>query len=147
MQLSTKGRYAVMAMTELAGQRSDDALTLAAIAERQQISRAYLEQLFARLRREGLVRSVRGPGGGYRLARPADELSVAEVVTAVDEPLRATRCKGEGPGCMSGGARCRTHDLWVETGRQLNAYLAGISLADVLAGRLSPHSAPAGPAH
>ena len=132
-----------MAMTELAltehvGPSSDRALTLAAIAERQQISRPYLEQLFARLRREGLVRSVRGPGGGYRLARPAAELSVADVVAAVDEPLRATRCKGDGPGCMTGGARCLTHDLWVETGRQLHSYLAGVSLADVLAGRLRP---------
>ena len=136
MQLSTKGRYAVMAMTELAGQESDRAVTLAAIAERQQISRPYLEQLFARLRRQGLVRSVRGPGGGYRLARPAEELSVAEVVTAVDEPLRATRCKGEGPGCMPGGARCRTHDLWVATGQQIHDYLSSVSLADVLAGRL-----------
>jgi Rrf2 family iron-sulfur cluster assembly transcriptional regulator len=138
MQLSAKGRYAVMAMTELAGHEAGRALSLAAIAERQQISRPYLEQLFARLRREGLVSSVRGPGGGYRLAKPAEQLSVAEVVTAVDEPLRATRCKGEGPGCMSRGARCRTHDLWVETGRQLHNYLAGVSLADVLAGRLRP---------
>jgi Rrf2 family iron-sulfur cluster assembly transcriptional regulator len=150
MQLSTKGRYAVMAMTELAGTElagsgSDHAVTLAAIAERQQISRPYLEQLFARLRRQGLVRSVRGPGGGYRLARPAAELSVAQVVTAVDEPLRATRCQGEGPGCMHGGARCRTHDLWVETGRQVQDYLAGISLADVLAGRLRPGGGVASP--
>jgi Rrf2 family iron-sulfur cluster assembly transcriptional regulator len=155
MQLSTKGRYAVMAMTELAGtelagsdrsrREPGHAVTLAAIAERQQISRAYLEQLFARLRRQGLVRSVRGPGGGYRLARPAAELSVADVVTAVDEPLRATRCQGEGPGCMHGGARCRTHDLWVETGRQVRDYLAGISLADVLAGRLRPGGGAASP--
>jgi Rrf2 family iron-sulfur cluster assembly transcriptional regulator len=138
MQLSTKGRYAVMAMTELAGCEADRAVTLAAIAERQQISRPYLEQLFARLRRQGLVRSVRGPGGGYRLARPAADLSVAEVVTAVDEPLKATRCEGHGPGCLRGGARCRTHDLWVETGRQIHDYLASVSLADVLAGRLRP---------
>jgi Rrf2 family iron-sulfur cluster assembly transcriptional regulator len=142
MQLSTKGRYAVMAMTELAGQQADRALSLAAIAERQQISRPYLEQLFARLRREGLVRSVRGPGGGYRLARSAEETSVADVVIAVDEPLRATRCQGDGPGCMTGGARCLTHDLWAETGRQLEAYLSGISLADVLAGRLRPGGEP-----
>jgi Rrf2 family iron-sulfur cluster assembly transcriptional regulator len=138
MQLSTKGRYAVMAMTELAGQDQDRAMPLAAIAERQQISRPYLEQLFARLRRQGLVRSVRGPGGGYRLARPAADLSVAEVVTAVDEPLRATRCAGHGPGCMTGGVRCQTHALWAETGRQIHDYLAGISLADVVAGRLRP---------
>jgi Rrf2 family iron-sulfur cluster assembly transcriptional regulator len=138
MQLSTRGRYAVMAMTELAGHDAEQAMTLSAIAERQQISRPYLEQLFASLRREGLVRSVRGPGGGYRLAKPAEELSVADVVSAVDESLRATRCDGDGPGCMKGGARCLTHDLWVETGRQLQDYLAGVSLADVLAGRLRP---------
>lgn len=136
MQLSTKGRYAVMAMAELAGQDADRAVTLASIAERQQISRPYLEQLFARLRRQGLVLSVRGPGGGYRLARPAADLSVAEVVQAVDEPLRATRCSGKGPGCMHGGARCLTHDLWVETGRQIHDYLSGVSLADVLSGNL-----------
>ena len=135
MQLSTKGRYAVMAMTDLAGQAPERAVTLAEIAERQQLSLSYLEQLFARLRRRGLVLSVRGPGGGYRLARPADETSVADVVVAVDEPLRATRCAGHGPGCMSGGARCRTHDLWVETGRQLQHYLEGVSLADVIDGR------------
>jgi Rrf2 family iron-sulfur cluster assembly transcriptional regulator len=136
MQLSTKGRYAVMAMTELAGRGDGRAVSLAAIAEHQQISRPYLEQLFARLRREGLVQSVRGPGGGYRLARPAASLSVAEVVEAVDEPLRATRCAGHGAGCMQGGARCLTHDLWEATGRHLREYLGAISLADVLAGRL-----------
>jgi Rrf2 family iron-sulfur cluster assembly transcriptional regulator len=138
MQLSTKGRYAVMAMTDLAGEAPGRAISLATIAERQQISRPYLEQLFARLRRRGLVSSVRGPGGGYRLARPASETSVAEVVLAVDEPLRATRCKGEGPGCMKGGARCVTHDLWEETGRRIHDYLAGVSLADVRERRLTP---------
>ncbi len=138
MQLSTKGRYAVMAMTELAGQASARATTLATIAESQQISRPYLEQLFSRLRRRGLVESVRGPGGGYRLARAADQMSVADVVTAVDEPLRATRCAGDGVGCMKGGARCLTHDLWEETGRQIHDYLAAVSLADVVAGRLRP---------
>ena len=106
------------------------------IAASQQISKPYLEQLFSRLRRQGLVRSVRGPGGGYRLARDAESLSVAEVVAAVDEPLRATRCAGVGPGCMKGGLRCRTHDLWAETGYRIETYLAGVSLADVVAGRL-----------
>src|SRR5580700_5392106 len=120
MQLSTRGRYAVMAMTELAGRDGARAVSLAAIAQNQQISRPYLEQLFARLRRGGLVQSVRGPGGGYRLARPAAELSVADVVLAVDEPLRATRCLGAGKGCMKGGARCLTHDLWAETGRRIH---------------------------
>ena len=137
MQLSTKGRYAVMAMTDLASRDGEKATPLAAIAETQQISKAYLEQLFARLRRRGLVNSVRGPGGGYRLAREAEALSVADVVAAVDEPLRATRCAGRGPGCMKGGARCLTHDLWAETGRQIESDLAGVSLADVIAGRLS----------
>ncbi|MGH6985646.1 MAG: Rrf2 family transcriptional regulator [Caulobacteraceae bacterium] len=137
MQLGTRGRYAVMAMIELARRRERPTAALADIAQAQQISRPYLEQLFARLRRSGLVASVRGPGGGYRLARPAEDISVAEVVTAVDEPLRAVRCAGVGPGCMKGGARCLTHDLWAETGAQIHAYLAGVSLADVLAGRLT----------
>jgi Rrf2 family iron-sulfur cluster assembly transcriptional regulator len=136
MQLTTKGRYAVMAMAELASRSSECATTLASIAESQQISKPYLEQLFSRLRRRGLVRSVRGPGGGYRLARTASTTSVADVVTAVDESLRATRCAGHGPGCMKGGARCLTHDLWAETGRRLETYLAQVSLADVLTGEL-----------
>jgi Rrf2 family iron-sulfur cluster assembly transcriptional regulator len=136
MQLSTKGRYAVMAMTDLASRPAARATPLAAIAETQQISKPYLEQLFSRLRRRGLVESVRGPGGGYRLARNAEALSVAEVVAAVDEPLRAVRCAGVGRGCMKGGARCLTHDLWAETGRQIEAYLADVSLADVLTGRV-----------
>jgi Rrf2 family iron-sulfur cluster assembly transcriptional regulator len=138
MKLSTKGRYAVMAMTDLAGHSDRPAVSLAEIAERQQLSVAYLEQLFARMRRRGLVVSARGPGGGYRLARPAAETTIAEVVTAVDEPLRATRCAGKGgaAGCMRGGAKCLTHDLWEETGRQIQSYLASISLADVLSGQL-----------
>ncbi len=145
MQLSTKGRYAVMAMADLAGQSLRSAVSLAEIAERQELSLAYLEQLFARLRRKGLVISVRGPGGGYRLAKPAEATSVAEVVTAVDEPLRATRCAGHGSakGCMKGGAKCLTHDLWEETGRQIENYLASISLADVLSGRLRPQAVAA----
>jgi Rrf2 family transcriptional regulator, iron-sulfur cluster assembly transcription factor len=136
MQLSTKGRYAVMAMTDLAGRAADAPVPVAEIAERQQISQAYLEQLFSRLRRRGLVTSQRGPGGGYRLARPAAETSVADVVLAVDEPLRAIRCGGGKAGCMQGGVRCVTHDLWEETGRQIHAYLASVSLADVASGRL-----------
>jgi Rrf2 family iron-sulfur cluster assembly transcriptional regulator len=143
MQLSTRGRYAVMAMTDLAGRGEARPVTLAEIAERQQISRPYLEQLFARLRRRGLVKSVRGPGGGYRLAKAAGELSVADVVMAVDEPLRATRCGGGKVGCMHGGARCLTHDLWEETGRAIHDYLASVSLADVLSGRLRPEPARA----
>jgi Rrf2 family iron-sulfur cluster assembly transcriptional regulator len=137
MQLSTKGRYAVMAMTDLAHRSDGRPAPLADIAARQELSLSYLEQLFARLRRRGLVTSVRGPGGGYRLARAPDQITVADVVIAVDEPLRATRCAGHNStGCMRGGARCLTHDLWEETGRQIIDYLSRVSLADVLSGRL-----------
>ncbi|MFN3858209.1 MAG: Rrf2 family transcriptional regulator [Caulobacter sp.] len=142
MRLSTKGRYAVMAMTDLAGRQDADgarAVSLADIAARQEISLSYLEQLFARLRRRGLVKSLRGPGGGYRLARAAAETHIADIVLAVDEPLRATRCgHAQGKGCMKAGTRCSTHDLWEEMGRQLHSYLASVSLADVLEGRLRP---------
>ena len=148
MRLSTKGRYAVMAMTDLAGRQDADdslrAVSLADIAARQQISLSYLEQLFARLRKRGLVKSVRGPGGGYRLALDACETRIADIVLAVDEPLRATRCgQTAGKGCMLGGERCMTHDLWEEMGRQLHGYLASVSLADVLAGKLRPAEAAA----
>lgn len=139
MHLSTKGRYAVMAMADLA-RRQDEAVravALADIAARQEISLSYLEQLFARLRRQGLVKSARGPGGGYRLARTAEETNIADIVTAVDEPLRATRCNVKaGKGCMAKGERCMTHDLWEEMGRQMQGYLASVSLADVIAGRV-----------
>jgi Rrf2 family transcriptional regulator, iron-sulfur cluster assembly transcription factor len=138
MQLSTKGRYAVMAMADLASRESDRATSLAEIAERQQLSLAYLEQLFARLRRRGLVVSARGPGGGYRLAKAACETTIADVVIAVDEPLRATRCGGDEAtvGCLKDGTRCLTHDLWEETGRHIRDYLASVTLADVVSGRL-----------
>ena len=145
MRLSTKGRYAVMARVDLAKQQAvnedgDRAVSLAEIAARQEISLSYLEQLFARLRRHDLVKSARGPGGGYRLARAAADTSVADIVLAVDEPLRATRCSGRGSprGCMIAGARCITHDLWEEMGRQIHSYLSSVSLADVLSGRLRP---------
>lgn len=145
MQLSTKGRYAVMAMTDLAKQTDEKAVSLADIASRQEISLSYLEQLFARLRRGGLVKSVRGPGGGYRLAKPAHETSVADIVLAVNEPLRATRCAGQGSpkGCMLGGERCLTHNLWEQMGHQIHNYLAGVSLDDVVSGRLSTATARA----
>jgi Rrf2 family iron-sulfur cluster assembly transcriptional regulator len=137
MRLSTKGRYAVMAMADLAKSGGDRAVTLGEIAARQDISLPYLEQLFARLRRSGLVKSVRGPGGGYRLAQPPAQTCVADIVTAVDEPLDAVRC-GNGPkGCMPSGERCLTHDLWDDLGRHIHAYLAGVSLEDVVSGRLA----------
>ena len=139
MRLSTKGRYAVMAMADLARRQAETAeraVSLSDIAARQEISLSYLEQLFARLRRRGLVQSHRGPGGGYRLARSAVETNIAEIVLAVDEPLRATRCEAHRPGCMLNGERCLTHDLWEETGRQIEAWLASVSLDDVVAGRV-----------
>ena len=137
MRLSTKGRYAVMAMADLARRERDiaRAVTLSDIAARQEISLSYLEQLFARLRRKGLVKSTRGPGGGYRLAKTADATSIADIVHAVDEPLRATRCK-EAKGCMIRGERCLTHDLWADLGDRIEDYLASVSLADVVGGRL-----------
>jgi Rrf2 family iron-sulfur cluster assembly transcriptional regulator len=138
MRLSTKGRYAVMAMADLARRQADPcrAVALAEIAARQEISLSYLEQLFARLRRKGLVQSARGPGGGYRLARTAAETSIADIVHAVDEPLRATRCSVQGKGCMLKGERCLTHDLWADLGDRIEDYLASVSLADVIGGGL-----------
>lgn len=134
MRLSTKGRYAVMAMADLAthevGLRP---VSLADIAERQEISLSYLEQLFAKLRRSGLVASVRGPGGGYRLSRPSAEVRISDIIMAVDEPIEATRCKlGSAKGCGGGGGRCITHDLWEELGHQIHRYLSSVTLADVV---------------
>jgi len=139
MRLSTKGRYAVMAMADLARNGCDRAVSLAEIAGRQEISLSYLEQLFARLRRGGLVKSVRGPGGGYRLARAASETRVADIVLAVDEPIRATRCTGQtgAKGCMLSGERCITHHLWEELGREIHGFLARVSLEDVVERRFA----------
>jgi Rrf2 family iron-sulfur cluster assembly transcriptional regulator len=138
MRLSTKGRYAVMAMADLARRQdaAERAVALADIAERQEISLSYLEQLFARLRRKGLVQSARGPGGGYRLAKAAEATSIADIVHAVDEPLKTTRCNAPGKGCMLKGERCLTHDLWEDLGHRIEDYLASVSLADVIGGRL-----------
>lgn len=139
MKLSAKGRYAVMAMCDLAGHRARRPVALADIAERQDISLSYLEQLFAKLRRGGLVNSVRGPGGGYLLARPAAEMPVADIIMAVDEPIRTTRCSpGQPFGCRGNATRCLTHDLWEELGNQIYLYLASVSLADVLEHRIVP---------
>jgi Rrf2 family iron-sulfur cluster assembly transcriptional regulator len=138
MRLSTKGRYAVMAMADLARRQQDAerAVALADIAARQEISLSYLEQLFARLRRQGLVISARGPGGGYRLARTAGETTIAEIVHAVDEPLRATRCASRTKGCMARGERCLTHGLWEDLGHRIEDFLASVSLDDVVRGRV-----------
>lgn len=139
MKLTTKARYAVMAMVDLAAFSNGAPITLAAIADRQEISLCYLEQLFARLRRAGLVTSVRGPGGGYRLARAPAAISIDEIVRAVNPPIRATRCDGgNGSACLSDNRRCQTHDLWQALGDQINLFLSSISLADVVGGRLAP---------
>ena len=148
MRLSTKGRYAVMAMADLARNGADRAVSLAEIATRQEISLSYLEQLFARLRKGGLVKSVRGPGGGYRLAREACETAVAEIVLAVDEPIRATCCVGAGSpkGCMIKGERCITHHLWEDLGQEIHRYLASVSLEDVIQNRTGQARMGAAPA-
>ena len=135
MKMSTKGRYAVMAMIDIAQDTSGGPVSLAAIAERQDISQEYLEQLFAKLRRAGLVESARGPGGGYRLARTSDLISMAEIITAADEPLRVTRCNGDAvDGCVR-GERCCAHDLWSSLGRQMMYFLSSVTLDDVVSRR------------
>ncbi len=152
MRLSTRGRYAVMAMVEMAAREGSNQgcvdgrpVTLNDIATAQHLSVAYLEQLFARLRRAGLVASARGPGGGYRLARAPCDIPIAEVVEAADEPIIATRCEEGGPGCLA-GERCLTHDLWAELGDQIRLFLGGMTLADVVGGRVTGRArAPAGP--
>lgn len=132
MKLSTRGRYAVMALADIAHHSSGEPVSLSDIAGRQDISLAYLEQLFAKLRKGALVESVRGPGGGYKLARQADDIRIADIVMAVDEPLKVTRCMEYSPkGCVA-GTRCLTHDLWEELGRQIHVFLAAVSLADVV---------------
>lgn len=131
MRLSTKGRYAVTAMLDLAIHDGKGPITLADISQCQGISLSYLEQLFARLRRDGLVEGVRGPGGGYRLAKPAADISIADIIGAVDEKVEATLCEGK-ENCQD-GERCLTHDLWSSLSAQIFNYLAGINLAEFLA--------------
>lgn len=137
MILSTKGRYAVMAMVELASQHAEKPINLSFIAEKQEIPLAYLEQIFAKLRRANMVDSVRGPGGGYRLAKPAADTMIAEIILAAEESLRMTRCENTGhAGCMAPKTRCLTHDLWDGLGNQIFNYLSAISLEDVVKRRV-----------
>ena len=131
MRLTTKGRFAVTAMVDLAMRQSRGPVTLAAISERQRISLSYLEQLFGKLRRAKLVSSVRGPGGGYNLAQAAQTISVASIVTAVDETLDATQCGGK-ENCLD-DRRCMTHDLWATLNEKMHEYLSSVSLADLVA--------------
>lgn len=127
MKLSTKGRYAVTAMMDLAIHDGFGPVTLADISQCQGISLSYLEQLFAKLRKKGLVEGVRGPGGGYRLARPASHVTVADIISAVDEKVDATRCSGK-ENCQN-GRRCLTHELWSDLSQQIFTFLSGITLA------------------
>jgi Rrf2 family transcriptional regulator, iron-sulfur cluster assembly transcription factor len=131
MRLTTKGRFAVTAMIDLAMRDGNGPVTLAEISERQKISLSYLEQLFGKLRRKELVASTRGPGGGYRLAKPTDTVSVAEIIMAVDEPIDATQCGGR-ENCRD-ERKCITHDLWQSLNEHIFDYLRSVTLAQLVA--------------
>jgi Rrf2 family iron-sulfur cluster assembly transcriptional regulator len=130
MRLTTKGRYAVTAMLDLAVHNTGGPIALADISERQGISLSYLEQLFAKLRKTGLVASTRGPGGGYSLGKPAAEIAIADVIVAVDETVDATRCGGQ-KNCQH-DLPCLTHDLWEDLNHQIRNFLSGVSLGDLI---------------
>jgi len=130
MKLTTKGRFAVTAMLDLALQGADGPVTLAGISERQRISLSYLEQLFGKLRRRDLVESVRGPGGGYHLARDASKITVADIIRAVDEPIDSTQCGGR-ENCHD-HQRCMTHELWEELNSTVAGFLSGVRLSDLV---------------
>jgi len=131
MRLTTKGRFAVTAMVDLALRQTGGPVTLSAISERQHISLSYLEQLFGKLRRHKLVSSVRGPGGGYNLAQPTQSMSVADIILAVDEPLDATQCAGK-ENCIDGEKRCMTHELWATLNTKMFEYLSSVTLQDLV---------------
>jgi Rrf2 family iron-sulfur cluster assembly transcriptional regulator len=137
MRLTTKGRFAVTAMIDVAMHGTKTPVTLAGVSQRQKISLSYLEQLFGKLRRHGLVESVRGPGGGYRLARAAESISVADVIVAVDEPIDATKCGGR-ENCKDDGKRCMTHELWANLNQHIFGYLRSVSLAELVAQQHKP---------
>ena len=146
MMMGTKARYAVMAMVELARRDAHVPITLAQLAEAQEITVPYLEQIFSKLKRQKLVTSVRGPGGGYTLALPADQIAIAQIVQAADESLEMTRCNKKGEhGCMSSQTRCLTHELWEGLTQEIHHYLGAITLADVCQKRIKSRtkSAPA----
>ena len=137
MKLSTKGRYAVMALADLACQSKGQPVALADIAARQEISLSYLEQLFGKLRKGAQVKSVRGPGGGYNLAKSYADISVSEIISAVDEQIDATQCGGN-ENCKDEG-RCMTHDLWTALNTKILEYLDGVTLADMVASQKNGH--------
>jgi len=130
MRLTTKGRFAVTAMVDLATRGGTAPVTLAGISERQDISLSYLEQLFGKLRRHNIVESVRGPGGGYYLARPGSQITIADIISAVDEPMDATNCEGKGD-CKD-GKPCSTHALWYGLNEVLQAYLSSVTLQQLV---------------
>ena len=136
MRLTTKGRFAVTAMIDVAMHGSHGPVTLAAVSERQRISLSYLEQLFGKLRRHGLVDSVRGPGGGYNLARGAEAVSVADVIVAVDEPIDQTQCGGR-ENCLD-DRRCMTHELWAALNAHIFSFLSSVTLADLVRQQQQP---------
>jgi Rrf2 family iron-sulfur cluster assembly transcriptional regulator len=131
MRLTTKGRYAVTAVLDLAFHQENGPVSLAAISERQCISLSYLEQLFAKLRRNGVVTSTRGPGGGYSLQRNSNEISVSDIILAVDESCQITGCD-EAESCNGGDYQCLTHDLWQELSNEIRSFLDGITLAEIM---------------
>ena len=133
MRLTTKGRYAVTAMLDLTLHAKNRPISLAGISERQSISLSYLEQLFSRLRQSGLVKSVRGPGGGYTLARNSDDIFVAQIIDAVNESIDTTSCQGKGD--CQGGVICLTHNLWQDLSERIHDFLNGISLTDLVVRR------------
>jgi Rrf2 family iron-sulfur cluster assembly transcriptional regulator len=137
MRLTTKGRFAVTAMIDVAMHGTNAPVTLAGVSQRQKISLSYLEQLFGKLRRHSLVDSVRGPGGGYRLARAPETITVAEVIVAVDEPIDATQCAGR-ESCKDDGKRCMTHELWANLNTHIFSYLRSVSLAELVAQQKKP---------
>ena len=136
MRLTTKGRFAVTAMIDLALRQQSGPVTLAAISQRQQISLSYLEQLFGKLRRKELVESTRGPGGGYTLGREAGEITVADIILSVDEPIDATH-RGGKENCHGDGGRCMTHDLWTSLNDHMVAFLDGVTLQSLVEDQLA----------
>ena len=136
MRLTTKGRFAVTAMVDLAMNAQNNAVKLNAISERQKISLSYLEQLFSKLRRAGLVESVRGPGGGYVLGKPAGEINIAQIITAAEERLDATQCSGKAD--CHGGAPCITHNLWESLNHTIHNHLSSVTLAHLIAQDQTP---------
>ena len=132
MKLTTKGRYAVTAMLDLSLHNDNGPVSLVEISERQDISLSYLEQLFSKLRKQGLVNSIRGPGGGYSLSRIPAEIAISNIILAVDENLDVTNCGNAAAGCQDGNKRCLTHDLWADLSNRIQSFLADISLQDMM---------------